>query len=168
VMAAKNPLDISDVETQLSTAMGRLQRLEDEHAVVATLYRYSHGINAKNRELWLDVFTPDGYWAARQSPEGEWRFEVRGHEELRRWYDDHAQSWPAGAEAHTMSSPLVVLADGAASARSYYLTLLRTDRGPGLRSTGLYEDELIRCSDGQWRIKERRATGNISYAGYGA
>lgn len=167
-MPTENGLDISDLQVVLSTAMARLQCLEDEHAVVATLYRYSHGINAKNRELWLDVFTPDGYWAARQSPDSRWRFEVRGQEELGRWYDDHAENWPAGAEAHTISSPLVALAGDGASARSYYVTLLRTERGPGLRSTGLYEDELTRCSDGQWRIKERRATGNISHAGYGA
>jgi hypothetical protein len=148
--------------------MARLQRLEDEHAIVATLYRYSHGINAKDRQLWLDVFTEDGYWAARPSPDSQWRFEVRGQRELGGWYDDHARSWPLGAEAHMMSSPLVAVSGDHGDTRSYYVTLLRTQSGPGLRSTGLYEDQLVRCGDGQWRIRERRATGNISHSGYGA
>jgi hypothetical protein len=160
-------VDTSDLLNQLSEAMARLRRLEDEHEVIATVYQYSHGINSKNRELWLDVFTPDGYWAARQSPESEWRFQVHGQDELRAWYDEHAREWPPGTEAHTVSSPLVVLDGDRAEARSYYVTLLRTEAGPGLRSTGVYADKLVRCEDGRWRISERRATGNISYTGYG-
>jgi len=60
VTAKDAPMNADELHTLLSTAITRLQRLEDEHAILATLYRYSHGINAKNRQLWLDVFMQDG------------------------------------------------------------------------------------------------------------
>jgi hypothetical protein len=141
----------------------RLQQLEDKQAVIEVIYQYSHGINSKNRELWLDVFTEDGSWAAKSTPEGGWSFKVRGQSALRGWYDEHARDWPPGSEGHIVSGPCVTLSGDEAEAKSYYLTLLRVDGGPGLRSTGLYWDRLVRCPDGKWRIAKRRAIGNISH-----
>lgn len=155
---------LAELERTLAETVATLSRLADEHAVVDTLYQYGHGINAKDRELWLDVFTDDAHWAARTETDAGWNDEARGREELSAWFDEHARKWPLGSEGHIMSSARVTLDGDRAEARTYYLTLRRVEGGPALRSTGLYEDVLVRCGDGKWRISERHCIGNISYA----
>jgi hypothetical protein len=156
--------EIEQLRESLDRTNARLRALEDERAVIDVLYQYGHGINGKQRELWLDVFTSDASWAAKASPADEWRVLVTGRDALGAWFDEHETEWPVGTEAHIISSPRVTLDGDRAEAISFYVTLLRRDEGgPALRSTGSYRDVVVRCDDGRWRILERRAVGSISH-----
>ena len=42
----------------------RLKLLEDERAILRTLYRYGHGVDAGEEEAWVDCFTEDGRFFA--------------------------------------------------------------------------------------------------------
>jgi ketosteroid isomerase-like protein len=54
--------------------------------------------------------------------------------------------------------PLIRVDGDTASVESYYARLDHRDEGPYIRSFGRYTDVLVRCDDGRWRFKERRAT----------
>ena len=158
-------MDRSELEAALAATTGRLRRVEDEQAIVSAVYQYGHAINAGDRELWLDVFTQDGSWAARSASDAPWKFEIDGRDALAEWFDGNARRWPVGSMVHTNSSPRVAIDGDRAEARTFYLTMLRGNGRPALRSTGIYVDQLVRCEDGRWRICERRATGSLSDGG---
>jgi 3-phenylpropionate/cinnamic acid dioxygenase small subunit len=149
-------------EGQLTDALGRLARLEDERLILDCLYAYSQGLDGKLREEFLDCFTADGRFAWKPKPDAEFALEVSGRDELERWYHDHERNIPAGREHHVLTNPRVVEYDGSeARAISWYLIIRDYGGRPGVRSTGRYLDDLVRGADGRWRIRERLALGDM-------
>lgn len=137
----------------------KVLRLEDQQAILDRLYDYTHGINSRCRDRWLDVFTEDGVFAHRLSPTAPWRLEVRGRADLAAWFDQHADRWPLGSILNATVAPLVRTIDAdMARAVSYYVLLRRNGENFSPAGAGIYADALVRCSDGKWRIRERRAT----------
>jgi 3-phenylpropionate/cinnamic acid dioxygenase small subunit len=47
--------------------------------------------------------------------------------------------------------------DGGARAASYLVLMATLDGPPRTLATGRYEDELVKCEDGRWRIRRRLA-----------
>ena len=76
---------------------------------------------------------------------------------LREWFAEHRSRIAAGRQTHLLVNPCVVPEGGVAKATSTYFTLLEADGKIVVASSGLWVDELVRCDDGQWRIKERTA-----------
>jgi 3-phenylpropionate/cinnamic acid dioxygenase small subunit len=142
--------------------LGRLARLEDERDILDCLYRYSDALDGKHREQLADCFTDDGRFAWKPKPDADFALDVAGHSQLDRWYLDHEQSIPAGREHHVLTNPRVVHLDGdGARTLSWYLIIRDYGGRPGVRSTGRYQDELVRGPDGRWRIRERLALGDM-------
>ena len=135
----------------------RLARLEDERAIVATLYAYGSAIDYGDRERFLDCFTPDADYVVtmRLNPDGGFRF--RGRDELGAYFDSHTHA-PAAYHKHVTSNPSVSCDGATASATSYFL---RVDAAPAsgpavVLASGRYVDELARGADGRWRMRSRR------------
>jgi ketosteroid isomerase-like protein len=140
----------------------RLDRLEQERAVVAVLTRYCHAIDGGLRDAWLDCFTEDGVFAF--DGRGSYR-EVSGREELARWFDDHKVRYPLGELNHVLANPAVTVEGERAGAVSYFITLAPGEAGTGsgvaVASNGRYTDTLRRCADGAWRIERREARRDL-------
>lgn len=141
----------------------RLQRLEDERAIVDRIHAFATTIDNKEFDAWLDGFTPDGRWSWSESKTAEPRFDISGREALTKWLDGHREAFPPGEEHHVVTNPRVVEIDGdTARAESWYI-VVRSEGDPklGVRSAGRYHDRLQRGADGVWRLAERHAVGEM-------
>lgn len=126
----------------------RLRRLEDEKAILDTLYAYGHHLDAGLEDAWIDCWTEDAVldWPGRAF--------MRGHAELRAGFRNHSHA-PAMYHKHVVMSPMVTLDGDRATVLSMFARLDRYADGPGIRAFGRYRDKLVRCADGRWRIQER-------------
>ena len=58
---------------------------------------------------------------------------------------------------HMLMEPTIEIDGDRATALSYFSRFDRSLNGPLVSSFGAYRDVFVRCPDGRWRIKERRA-----------
>jgi hypothetical protein len=121
---------------------------EDERAIVAVLIRYGTGIDTRNWALFRSCFSDD--FEGDYSSFGKWR----GPREITDYMRQaHAQIGPT---LHRMTN-FTIENDGAhIRARSYVDALLTpvAAGGPVHHGIGLYEDQMVRTSDG-WKIARR-------------
>jgi ketosteroid isomerase-like protein len=140
----------------------RLRRLEDERAILRTLYLYSHGIDYDLEAEWLDCFTDDArlYWPGQEPYEG--------HRAIAEVFRAHPHA-PASWMKHFVALPLIEVEGDSARVNSYYQRLVgepwTAEGGPKVASFGRYEDVLVRGDDGKWRFKERRAHNEAGLEG---
>jgi ketosteroid isomerase-like protein len=142
----------------------RVERLEDERAILDAIAAYGQTIDAKDAADpgFVDCFAADGRFAWRPTPDSGWTFDVRGRAALRQWFETLCERIPPGVELHATTNARILSLDGdRAQAESWYLIARDYGGRPGLRSTGRYRDTLVRCDDGRWRIAEREATGDM-------
>ena len=62
----------------------RVARLEDERAVLATIYAYGSALDYGDRDVFLDCFTPDADYVVDMRLGAEGSFRCHGHDELAR------------------------------------------------------------------------------------
>lgn len=126
----------------------RLQYLEDEQAILDTLYGYGHGLDYGHEDAWIDCWTEDAVldWPGRAL--------MRGHAELRAGFRKHTHA-PQAFHKHVVVEPRIVIEGDRATVTSMYARLDRYEGGPKIRAFGRYRDTLVRCKDGRWRLKER-------------
>ena len=64
----------------MATLEQRVQRLEDEQAILQTLYAYGHGLDYVLEDAWIDCWTPDAVldWPGRALMRGHKRDAVVG------------------------------------------------------------------------------------------
>ena len=127
----------------------RLRLLEDERAIVDTLYAYGHAIDYGLRDEWLDCWTETAvlHWPHES---------YTGREEIARAFDGHSHA-PERYHKHVLVEPRIRVDGDRATAESYFTRFDATVDGPLVRSFGRYRDLLVRCDDGRWRFQERRA-----------
>jgi len=133
----------------------RLARLEDERAIVTTLYRYGDALDHGDREEFLDCFTLDAEYVVRMRIDPSHDLSYRGHEQLGTYFDGHTHA-PAAFHKHVTVNPLIVLHGLAADVQSYFLRVDSLRAGPAVVvAAGRYIDRLTRGFDGGWRIQSR-------------
>jgi hypothetical protein len=135
----------------------RVARLEDERAVVATLYAYGEALDYGDRKLFLDCFTPDADYIVEMRLGREGSFSYRGHDELAGYFEGHTHA-PAAYHKHVTVNPMVDCDADTATATSYFLRVdAAATSGPAIvLASGRYIDELVRDAGGHWLIKSRR------------
>jgi hypothetical protein len=134
----------------------RLQALEDERAVIRTLHRYGHAIDAGDEEAWLACFTEDAVFRAGGRRSRETRFVVSGRDELRAFIAGHTRR-PDAFHQHHVLEPLVTVDGAAAECVSGFIVVMEHGDRPVVRVFGRYHDRLVREPDGVWRFAERVA-----------
>jgi len=130
----------------------RLTALEDERAILGTMYRYGRCLDYGHENEWADCFTEDGSFVAGQI------INCQGREQLLAFAKAHTRA-PAKYHKHIVISPLIEINGDTAHATSYYARIDNDDEGghPYVRAAGLFRDELLRCPDGAWRFRSRHA-----------
>ena len=135
----------------------RLDRLEAERAIVATLYAYGHGLDYGDRDEFLGCFTADAaYVVAMRIGSGN-GFEFHGRDELTGYFDGHTHA-PAAWHKHITTNPMVTVDGDRATATSYFVRVdAGAEAGPAVvTASGRYLDEFARDDAGHWRIRSRR------------
>jgi ketosteroid isomerase-like protein len=147
-MSESSPSDIAE----------RLARLEDERAIIATLYAYGAALDYGDRRLFLDCFTPDAEYVVvmRLGPDASFRHD--GHDALGAYFDGHTHA-PDAYHKHITTNPTVAAQGNTATATSYFLRVDATPAaGPAVvLASGRYIDRLTREENGPWRISSRLA-----------
>ncbi len=127
----------------------RVRELEDERAILRTLYTYGHGIDYGLEEQFLDCWTEDAVLSGRTGP---------------RWpavRPSPRRSGPTRTprtffHKHVIVEPRIDIDGERATSECYFARWDDYEEGPEIRSFGRYRDVLIRCPDGRWRFQERR------------
>lgn len=130
----------------------RLQRAEDQLAIQRIIVDYAARLDARDYKGYVDLFTEDGEWTNR----------VGSHKGRAAIEKMLTVLGPAGAvnnsNYHLVSNPRVDVQGNTATATSRYLFIMRAkDGSPRPSLAGLYADELVRQSNGSWKIKRRVA-----------
>ncbi|MGV3771113.1 MAG: nuclear transport factor 2 family protein [Sphingobium phenoxybenzoativorans] len=135
----------------------RLGRLEDERAILRTLYRYCHAIDYGQEAEWVDCFTPDGVFDTRYAPGlGMESARYSGSKQLASFIAQHPRA-PKTKHKHVIAVPLIDLSGDRADVSSYFELLLADDADRRIFAFGRYLDRLERCADGIWRFSLRIA-----------
>ena len=149
----------------------RLEQLEAERAILATLYRYGHAIDYGDEASWVDCFTEDGAFDVRIRLHPELSFRAEGHEALWAFIRSHTRA-PDVWHKHVLVEPRVTVDGDRAHVDSYFLKVDAQPEGSSLiTAMGRYRDDLVRSADGCWRFVERVAevddgpTGPLSVGG---
>jgi ketosteroid isomerase-like protein len=144
------------------------EQAADHVAIVDTIHAYSHAIDDKDLDLFLDCFTEDGVWTYRTGAEADPSFRIQGRAALADWYAGHHRAFPLGRENHMTLHTRVTLDGDRARATSFYFVVRDYPDGLRVNTTGRYLDELVRCEDGAWRIAERQGIGQMPHQGFRA
>jgi 3-phenylpropionate/cinnamic acid dioxygenase small subunit len=140
-----------------------VQRLQDERGILDRIYEYSHAIDDRRTEDWLDCFTQDGAFIVTFKPGEAPLIDLHGQADLKKWITDYSVGGVNGSN-HIVVNPRVLSIDGdRATTRTYYLTAVYQDDVLKVNGTGRYDDTLERGEDGEWRIGVRRAARNVVF-----
>src|SRR5262245_49731463 len=128
-----------------------------DHLAILNLYaKYAHAVDANDGDTYADCYTEDGWTdissfrvASELARSGQFDFidergVIRGRENLRK----------AGKLVklhHVIGNVLVRQIIGDRAKCSAYFTVFAPDDGR-VEHYGRYESELVRCSDGRWRL----------------
>jgi hypothetical protein len=134
------------------TLEDRLARLEAEAAILRTLHRYGHAIDAGDEAAWVDLFSPDGEFQVR-GPGVE--YTISGRAELLRFIARHSRR-PEAFHEHVVVQPVISVDGERATCVSRFFVIVMDGERPVVRTFGTYRDSLLRGADGVWRFVVRR------------
>jgi hypothetical protein len=145
--------------TDVQDLASRLQLLEDERGIRATLYRYGHSIDYGLEEEWVDCFLPDGRYVLRYptgAPAGRTPRVFQGRGEIAGFVAAHSRA-PQRYHKHLLVEPVIAIDGDRATVSSYFVRVDAEGTQRVILAFGRYLDTMLRCADGLWRFAERIA-----------
>lgn len=124
----------------------------DEADVLRTMNVYCHAMDYARPQIWAECFTEQGMYAANM-PDGTHR-EVVGRQALAAYAGAHLGP-PVKFPKHMYWAPVIDLDGARAKATAMFAVVNDTANGPAMEVFGVYDDELVRESDGVWRFVKR-------------
>lgn len=124
--------------------------MSEDYAEIEQLYwRYNHGADFRDAELFVSAFADDAVFDVGQQT-------INGGEELMAWrVERHAgQTGDTGRRHWNNGWRILPTADGA-QARVYWLLVDVSGAQPNTVRSGYYDDEYVKTADG-WRIRNRK------------
>src|SRR3954447_18550583 len=138
---------------ELKELRERVQRLEDQNAILQAFSLYSHSRDYHRPDDYARAFSDDGVFELREQ-QGVVRHREHGTEELLAYLETCPQP-PAVYDKHVVAQPLITeLSDTEARVESFWIFLTDRGAGPKVVAYGTYEDHLVK-DGGTWRLKER-------------
>jgi hypothetical protein len=138
---AKNAKNAKNAPSALES---RLKALEDQNAILYTMYTYAHALDYNLEDEWTDIWTKDAT-----------RADEVGRDAIVEMFRHHPHA-PNIYWKHMMVEPRIHLDGDRATAESYLTRFMNGPNGPVVASFGRYRDILVRGTDGKWRFKERK------------
>jgi ketosteroid isomerase-like protein len=147
---------------KLDAILDRLRTLEDQNAIANVLFSYAHFIDRGEVDQLVDLFTPDARFRARvMLPSGEFdkdMIDISGREALRafgaRIFRNNTTP-PNEGQVNVVSQPLITVEGDRATAWTYQTIVRGASGNREVTSFGRYQDVLVRCDDGRWRLQDR-------------
>ena len=139
----------------------RLQLLEDERAILRTLYTYCHSIDYGLEDQFSDLWCEDATLAfsfdvaMARTATGLTNRSFDGRTEIIEFFRAHTHA-PDQYHKHLLLDPRIEVDGDRATAQTYYIRLDEQLAGPVMSSFGRYIDELVRSPDGRWRLRSRQ------------
>ena len=133
----------------------RLEVLEEEKAILQTLYRYGHNIDYGLEQEWVSLFTRDGVFEIRFRKTGVNR-RNEGQEAQANFIASHTRP-PEKYRKHLIIEPIINLrGKNKATVESYFLRVDESDGQVFILAFGRYHDRMVKQA-GEWRFQERIA-----------
>ncbi|MFC1944588.1 nuclear transport factor 2 family protein [Chloroflexota bacterium] len=131
----------------------RLEALEDERAIMNTMYRYGHCIDYGLEQEWVELFAEDGIYEVRVRTTND-VLRKEGSQALSRFIAKHTRA-PSKYHKHLLMEPLIAIKDGnTATAESFFVRVDDYDGKPYILAFGRYRDRFVRDNN-RWLFKER-------------
>ncbi len=122
-----------------------------DYAEIQQLYwRYNHGGDFRDSELWLSAFTDDAVFSVGERT-------LRGREELVAMRAERDAGQGDRGRRHWNNGWRIVPTPDGAEARVYWIVVDVGTGTPFTDRSGYYDDKYVKTADG-WRIKERAIT----------
>jgi uncharacterized protein (TIGR02246 family) len=137
---------------------GSVKRLIVERQITELISRYSHMWDSKNATGLADLFAEDGVWdrwgPGVQKPD----ISIKGRDNFRDWTANRFKTALADRQTRHYQTNTVFLevTDDLVRTRTVFVVMqvLAADKTLRVATTGIYEDEFRRTSEG-WRISHR-------------
>ncbi len=131
----------------------RLELLEDERAILETLYRYGHCIDYGLEQEWVGLFTEDGIYEIRLRQAGS-VIRKEGSQGLAQFIAEHTRA-PAKYHKHLLVEPLISFGSkNQATVQSYFLRVDESEGRLYILAFGRYKDRLVK-HNGRWLFRKR-------------
>lgn len=140
------------VDTGIGGIERRLAILEEERAILNTMYRYAHTIDYGLEEEWVDLFTEDGIFDVHMI-KGFESYRIEGKAALASFVASHTRA-PYRYHKHLLCEPIISLDGDSAKVVSYLVRLDTDSAGPYPIVFGRYHDHLVKQGD-LWKFKQR-------------
>jgi ketosteroid isomerase-like protein len=142
---------VADVSSEGTDTEVPLRRMLDERAIEQVLVGYCRRLDDGRFEALLELFTDD---AEVQF----WGKQLRGKAALAEAYGGGADaSVDRPTAAHVLSNIVVEVDGDTALATSDFIVVSRAvDGGYGILVCGRFVDDLVRSTEGAWRIRSRQ------------
>lgn len=140
----------------LQSLEARVRLIEDRQRVVDRVYAVAHAVDYGDEDRFVDSFTSDGRFLVLLRGSDEPTHVYADHAGLRARIENHTRP-PELYHKHIYLNPVVSIDGDAATCDTYFLVFSVHEEEPVLLAFGRDRDRMVRCSDGDWRIIERRA-----------
>lgn len=134
-----------------------MSAVEDRLEILDLIARYSHTIDGRDYDAWVECFTPDGSLHSAMGVSS-------GHEELKTFaktYEAARARMPSAR--HFMTNIAIVLDGETATSRSYVMITVSDPSGVRILFSGQYDDKLVKAG-GRWKFKQRLGIPDTSIA----
>jgi SnoaL-like domain len=146
----------ADTMAMVEALQSRVTKLEDERAILDTLYRYARAADDGDYAVYAEVFTEDGIFQCIDRAGAE-VFRVQGREALAKYISGFRANETKMSKHHVVG-PIITI-DGETAAVECYG--FRVSEGsdpcdpPSLIVMGRYHDDLVKDGEGRWQFRQR-------------
>jgi hypothetical protein len=130
---------------------------DDRLAVIDLISRYSHIFDARAPEGLDDLFCADAIVDHNPAPAPGSAFPARGRDAIVKAITEVRDAQPAIRRRHMVNPPSLTFKDkDAIGSITWFVLVLTAPGAPSfIHVAGIYEDQIVRESDGLWRFKHR-------------